>query len=287
MKLYPECASCFLRQSGEALNISGADDDLKMEINKQIFYLLHENFKKGASSNKLGTDMHRLIKEKTSNKDPYKDKKTLCNDIAKKYLPLVKDILKKNPSLENYVKVAIVGNILDFGALGLDFNPEKLFDVNLNKKLAINDIDDFEKALIESKQVLYLADNTGEIVFDKLLIEKIRTYDVDVVLAVKEEPILNDACLEDAESIGLDKITELITIGTDSVGIVYDYLSDEFKEVFNNSKMIIAKGLGNYEGITEVDMGDTKVFSLLSVKCSAIAKDIGVEEQSNILMRIN
>lgn len=287
MKVYSECAACFLRQGSEAINLSTDDEDLKLEINSEVLSLLAEGYHKGASSNKLGTDMHRLIKEKSSNHDPYHDQKVLCNNMAKEFLPIVHDVLDEDASLENHVKVAIVGNILDFGALGLDFNLKEMINENLRKDLAINDIKELEKALNEVESVLYLADNTGEIVFDKLLIEKIKSYGVDVTLAVKDKPILNDACLEDAKSIGLDKITNLITIGTDSVGIVYEYLSDDFKEVFDNSKLIISKGLGNYEGITEVDMGDTMVFSLLSVKCSAIAKDIGVEERSNVLMRIN
>lgn len=286
MKVYYECGACFLRQAKEAMDLATTDNELKIEIIKDIFDFLAENYTQGASSNKLGSAMHRMIKEKTKCHDPYLNEKIIGNKIALEFLPTVKKLLEEDNTLENYIKIAIVGNILDFGALGLDFNPKDFIFANLDKKLAINHIDQFKEAISNHDNVLFLADNTGEIVFDKLLIEKLNELGLNVTVVLKENPIINDACIEDAKSAGLDSITTLTTLGIDSVGIIYEEASEEFKNLFDNSDFIIAKGLGNYEGLTEIDLEGKDVFSLLCVKCSAISKDIGVEERENVLLKL-
>jgi len=286
MKIYYECGACFLRQAREAIDLATNDDDLKIEIMEDIFKFLATEYVSGASSNKLGTDMHRMIKEKTDCEDPYINEKILGNKIALELLKDVHELLEEDDSLENYIKIAIVGNILDFGALNLDFNHKEFILENLKKDLAINNIDELKESISKHNELLYLVDNTGEIVFDKLLIEKLLSYGLNITVVVKEKPILNDACMEDVIAIGLDKITKLITFGTDSVGIIYDEASEDFKNLFDNSDFIIAKGLGNYEGLTEIDLQGKDVFALLCVKCSAVAKDIGIDEKENVLLKL-
>lgn len=251
----------------------------------EIFQFLAKNYEKGANSNGTGSQIHQMIKQRTGCKDPYRNEKKLANEIALSFMPQVKEILKNDNSLESYVKIAIVGNIIDFGALTLDGDIEGLITNGLKKDLSINHIDKLEEALKIHKKLLYLADNTGEIVFDKLLLEKLKEYDVDITIAVKEKPILNDACMEDAINVGLDKYGEILTIGTDTVGLVYDKASPEFRELFDNSYFIISKGLGNYEGLTELDLSDKDVFFCLCSKCTATSKNIGVNIQDIILLK--
>lgn len=286
MKVYYECGPCFLRQAREAMNLATDDNELKIDLMEDIFKLLAENYSRGASSNKLGSAIHRMIKQKTNCNDPYSKEKVIGNKIALEFIPMIEELLEKDDTLENYVKVAIVGNILDFGALGLDFDPQKFIFTNLDKDLAINHIDQLKEAISNHSDLLFLADNTGEIVFDRLLIEKLHGLGLNVTVVLKEKPILNDACIEDAQAIGLDDIATLTTFGTDSVGIVYDEASQDFKKLFDNSDFIIAKGLGNYEGLTEINLDGKDVFSLLCVKCSAISKDIGVDELENVLLKL-
>ena len=135
--------------------------------------------------------------------------------------------------------------------------------------------------------MLFLADNIGEIVFDKILIEKINDYEVDVTVALKEKPILNDACIEDALKIGMDDVSKLISTGTDSIGIIEEDVSEEFLEIFNKSDIVIAKGLGNYEGLGEMELGEKPVFCLLNAKCKPVARDIGVNLGDNIVLKLN
>ncbi|MDR3290541.1 MAG: ARMT1-like domain-containing protein [Methanobrevibacter sp.] len=287
MKVYYECGSCFLRQVHEAMDLATDDDELKIDLMKSIFDYISKTYKRGASSNRIGTDIHRIIKEKTGCDDPYYDEKILGNTIANNLIAKTKEIIEKNETLENYIKIAIIGNLLDSGALGLGVDLEELMINQFNKELSVNHIDKLKEALIRNNKLLYLADNVGEIVFDKFLIEKlINEYDLNITFAVKDKPILNDACIEDAIAIDLDKITNLVSIGTDSVGIVYEDLSKDFIDVFNSHDLIISKGLGNYEGLTELSLDDKDVFCLLSAKCSVIAKDIGVENMDMVLLKL-
>jgi len=286
MKVYYECAPCFLRQAKEALDLATEDEDLKIEVMEELIGIIYNDFNRDAVSNELGTKIHRTIKDKTGNEDPYLLKKRMGNEIAMKFLPKIKEILKEKDELKTYVKAAIVGNIIDFGALGVNFDTERGIMENMDKDIALNHVPELERELKAAKNLLYLADNNGEIVFDKLLIEKIKEYNVEVTVALKENPILNDACIDDALQIGLDKVAKLVSTGTDSIGIFYADISEEFKEIFKNSDMVISKGLGNYEGLTAMKLGNKPVFCLLNVKCNPIAKDICVNVGDNVVLKL-
>lgn len=286
MKVYYECAPCFLRQAKEALDLATDDQSLKMEIMEELVGVVYSDFNKEAVSNVVGTKIHRIIKDKTGNEDPYLLEKRKGNEIALKFLPKIKEILKDKNGLENYIKAAIVGNLIDFGALGVGFDIENGIIESMEKEIALNQVQELENELQSAKNVLYLADNNGEIVFDKLLIEKLKEYDVEVIVAFKEKPILNDACMEDAVQIGLDNIASLVSTGTDSIGILYADMSDEFKQIFKNADLVISKGLGNYEGLTAMELGNKPVFCLLNAKCNPIAKDIGVDLGDNVVLKL-
>lgn len=285
MKVYYECASCFLRQAREALDLATSDESLKMDVTTDITKVLCSKFHDKAVNNVIGTEIHRLIKNRTNNNDPYQNEREICNDIAMKYLPVITEAVKTEDNLESYIKASIIGNLLDFGALGVDVNTEALINKTMHNGLAVNHVDKLESALKNAKNVLYLADNVGEIIFDKILIKKLKDYDVNITVALKEKPILNDACVEDALKIGLDEFADLKSIGTDSIGIIYPETSEEFKEIFNNADMIIAKGLGNYEGLTELE-SDKPIFCLLNAKCNPVAKNIGVNMGDNVILML-
>jgi hypothetical protein len=285
MKVHYECAACFLRQAREALDLATDDDSLKMDVTEKVTKIVCRNFHPSAASNVIGTEIHRTIKRETKNSDPYSYQRDLCNEIAMKILPKVQKIVEDKDGLESYLKAAIAGNIIDFGAMGLDADMESIVTHAMNKGFAVNDSKKLEEELKRAKTVLYLADNIGEIVFDKLLIKKLHEYDVDVTVALKENPILNDACMEDALKIGLDEVAELTTTGTDSVGVIYSDVSPQFRKAFDAADMVIAKGLGNYEGLGEMDLGDKPVFSLLNAKCDPVAREIGVKKGDNVVLK--
>ena len=267
------------------MDLSTDDEMVKMELMEEIFIFLSNNFKLNTNSNSTGSAMHKMIKQKTGCVDPYHKEKIEGNQIALKYLPEVKKILDEDGSLENYVKIAIIGNILDFGAFTLDDDIESVIKDSLKKDLTIKDIDEFENSLKTHDKVLYLVDNTGEIVFDKLLLSKIAGYGLDITIAVKSEPILNDACMDEALDAGLDEFGKIVEIGCGTVGYVDSEISDEFREIFNTHKFIISKGMGNYEGLTEIDLSDKDIYFLLCAKCNTISKDIGVNLHDMLLLK--
>ncbi|MBS7258779.1 MAG: DUF89 family protein [Methanobrevibacter sp.] len=285
MDISYECGPCFLRQAREALDLSTDDENVKMQVMEEIFKFLSTTFKAGTNSNSTGSSMHKIIKQKTGCMDPYYKEKVEGNEIALKYLPEVKKILDEDDSLENYVKIAIIGNILDFGAFTLDDDIEGVIKSSLKKDLAVKDIEEFENSLKTHDKVLYLVDNTGEIVFDKLLLAKLKEYDLDITIAVKSEPILNDATRVEALDVGLDEFGKLVEIGAGTVGYVDSEISDEFRQIFDDHEFVISKGMGNYEGLTEIDLSKKDIYFLLCVKCNTIARHIGANLHDMLLLR--
>ena len=285
MDISYECGPCFLRQARDALDLSTDNENVKMQVMEEIFKFLSTTFKAGTNSNSTGSSMHKIIKQKTGCMDPYYKEKVEGNEIALKYLPEVKKILDADDSLENYVKIAIIGNILDFGAFTLDDDIEGVIKSSLKKDLAVKDIEEFENSLKTHDKVLYLVDNTGEIVFDKLLLAKLKEYDLDITIAVKSEPILNDATMVEALDVGLDEFGKLVEIGAGTVGYVDSEISDEFRQIFDDHEFVISKGMGNYEGLTEIDLSKKDIYFLLCVKCNTIARHIGANLHDMLLLR--
>ncbi|MGD9579823.1 MAG: DUF89 domain-containing protein, partial [Vampirovibrionia bacterium] len=169
-------------------------------------------------------------------------------------------------------KVAIAGNIIDFGhsSVNDDFNLLDSVKVVLSQEPAINNIDYLKNQVESAAKILYIADNAGEIVFDKLFIEHIMPK--NIVFAVRKYPIINDANYEDAEFVGLTDMVKVIENGTDVPGTYLADCSDEFKQEYYSADLIISKGQGNYE-----TLGDNKenIVFLLKAKCDCVAKDIG------------
>lgn len=288
MKVNYECAPCMMRQSCEAIEHAIDDNNKRMEITVKLLEYLQKHFKKNVRSNKLGTDMHHYIMDLTGNPDPYKQLREEGNQVALKLIPKVEKMLKEDPSFANYVQAAVVGNIIDFGALTQDTNMEEIIKEQIHQLPVINDTDKLEEALSKATKILYLTDNGGEIVFDKLLLKKIKKEypQVEIILALKESPILNDAMIDDAKKLGLDKYTTLISTGAASVGVVEEYISDELKNLMKEVDLIISKGMGNYEGLTEMEV-KTPIYFLLNTKCNVISEEIGVPLRSNVIIKTN
>ena len=275
-----------MRQVKEVIDLSCSDEPLKFELMQNCMIHMADNFNKDSQPNKIATEVNQYVKQKTKCEDAYFKQKEISNEIALSMLPDVNEILKMDNTLETYVKLAIVGNILDFGAYNINTDFEGLIRDNLNKSLSINDIEELEESLKRNDEVLYLVDNSGEIVFDRLLIEKIMEYGVEVIVGVKSSPIVNDACEKEAIDAGLDELAEIVTLGCDSGGIVEEMFSDEFRKVFDESSLIISKGMANYEGLTEMDLTGKDVFSLLCSKCNPISKNLGTEIGSLVLKKL-
>ncbi|MFY9402150.1 MAG: ARMT1-like domain-containing protein, partial [Candidatus Omnitrophota bacterium] len=131
----------------------------------------------------------------------------------------------------------------------------------------------FKKSLKNAKSILYLADNAGEVVFDRILIEEIKKkYPGKIIFyAVKEKPIINDALLEDALFCGIDRVARIISNGTDAPGTILSLCSSDFKKIYKSADMVISKGQGNFESLSKAKK---EIFFLFMVKCPVVAREV-------------
>jgi uncharacterized protein with ATP-grasp and redox domains len=207
--------------------------------------------------------------------DPYRPVKRQFNNIALKLYPELRHrVMDSGNPLELAIRLAIAGNIIDFGIFGTlhQSDLEGAIEDCLTAELEGMDLPVFQAAIENAGNILYLADNAGEIVLDRLLIEQLPLEKVTV--AVKGSPILNDATIEDAIHAGLTQIVEVIDNGSDAPGTLLESCSENFRDRFENTDLIIAKGQGNYETLSNVDK---HIYFLLKAKCPVIAGHIGCD----------
>jgi len=288
LKVELRCISCILNRG--YLQIQEATDDTALQFKtlSAILRFLAEEFKPTANPAYLGTKRDRLIRKITGNPDPYKQKKQLSNKKALEVVPLAKTIISKETSPELRFRKAclsaIVGNIMEFDIPDNPFNftdLEKLIQ-QAEKDLALDEIPQIFNKAKKAKQVLYLTDNAGEIAFDTLLVQELKNLGAHVTVAVKDGPILNDATMEDAQIVGMDKIADkVMSTGSDAVGLFPEDCSDEFLNVYNSVDFVVAKGMGHAETLTELQLPVPHAL-LLRTKCCTVASHLNVDIGKNV-----
>lgn len=274
MKTYFDCISCFVRQALDASRMITSDEDIHEQVLRKVILLLGEMDLRQTPP-AMGQKIHRIIREITNNPDPYLEIKNRFNNLAMEmYCELKQQIENSADSFETAVRLAIAGNIIDFGVGGglKQAKIERTIKESLTDTLDANCLEEFRAAIIKAKDILYLGDNAGEIVFDKLLLEQL-PYN-KITFAVRSAPVINDATIADAKAVGLTKIVNVIENGDDSPGTILENCSDEFCQRFEKADLIIAKGQGNYETLNEVNKN---IFFLLRAKCPVIARHLNCE----------
>ena len=173
---------------------------------------------------------------------------------------------------------------MEFDIPGHEFDYPKLKELvtNAERELVIDEIEKIYDLAREAKEVMYLTDNAGEIVFDTLLVKELKNLGCRVIVAVKGGPVLNDATLADAHLVGMDKIADsVVTTGTDAVGLQPNECSSEFLEIYNKADFVIAKGMGYAETLTELKLSVPHGL-LFRTKCNPVARYFGVERNKNV-----
>lgn len=269
MLIKPDCIVCSINSVLNLFKNELLDDKYQEEILRKVLKYYSE-----ADYNQLtigaAKNIQKIIREVTGISDPYKCLKDKYNLKALEYYEKYKNAVDKEKAL----KLTIAGNIIDFGPTH-DFDVDKKIEEVLEAEFPFNDSKELFEEIIKAKSILYLGDNTGEIVFDKLFLEIIKHPNVTFV--VRHSPVLNDATIEDAVFVGIDKVVKkLITNGDSTPGTLLSSVSQEFLEYFNNADLIISKGQGNFEGLSEIT--DKNIYFLLTVKCENIAQSIGVKK---------
>jgi len=271
MKTYLECLPCFLRQAVEAAKMATEDPLKQWEVVDAVLHLLRA-VSAGDRPPQIGARVHRAVRRVSGCDDPYCLVKKENNEAAMGLYPRAKELVAASDDpFQTAAKLAVVGNIIDSG-VGLRFDLEAEIERANARGCTTDDFDRFREEMARASTVLYLADNAGEIIFDRLLIEQMDNK--KIFIAVKAEPMLNDALLADAEFAGIHQLADLLTTGPGWHGAAVGNCSADFLEAFAGADLIIAKGQGNYEWLSETR---ANIFFLLMAKCPVVARDLGVE----------
>jgi uncharacterized protein with ATP-grasp and redox domains len=282
MKLNLDCIPCFQRQALQAVRFISDDEELQERVLREVAKkLLDSNW--DLTPPELAHHVHSIVKRITNENDPYKEVKRESNDLVLKMYPELKQkVNKSRDPLRTAVRLAIAGNIIDFG-VPHEFNLEETIREVLKKQFAIDDYQKLKEKLKDAETLLFFVDNAGEIVLDKLLVETfLETKKLEKIdFVVKGGPIINDATLEDAVYMGLDGLpnSEFLAISNGEVGTGPARSSQTVKRWIREHDLVVSKGQGNYEGLSEHD----GLFFMLMVKCPIIASDLGVEVGDIIL----
>jgi len=275
LKIFLDCFPCFLRQALEAGRIAGADEKTQREVLNSVMRALQE-ISQESTPPEIGWLIHKTIREATGNLDPYKEIKKIHNEqVMRIEADLINLVNDSSSPVINALKLAGTGNLIDMGPERQWIDIKDIFKGFSNKKAAFFDYPFFEKSIKNSKTLLYIGDNAGEIVLDKILISLlIKEVDIDVTYAVRGKPVINDATMEDAKFVGVTDIVRTIDTGTDFPGVILGSCSEEFLEYYHKADIIISKGQGNYESLSDEC---ENIFFLLQAKCPIIADKIGCE----------
>lgn len=280
-----KCLPCVVNQAIKVADIVGLQE--KEGLLKKVFAYLSEVDYQSTTNSELTGEIFSLLKKETGNMDPYRETRQKYNTMFLEQLEAFEqEIDSDENSFLLAIKYAIMGNIIDFNPIH-NFLLQDMQNSFLNLKeeqLAIDDSSTLIKEIKQAKSILYLGDNCGEICLDKILIKKIKVLNPSchIFFGTRGEAVINDSIEEDAYFVGIDSYATIISNGDDSQGTVLKRTSKEFREIYDNADIIIAKGQGNYESLS---MEKGNVYFLLMTKCAVIAQDIGVPEMKMICMK--
>jgi len=281
MKTTYDCIPCFIRQALDAVRLATSDEKIHERVLRGVLAAASK-MNLDQSPPVMGQYIHRLIREFSGNDDPYKKIKERFNSFALKLYPDLKQRIKSSSNpMDTAVRMAIAGNIIDFGVNSqLD---RSVISDTIEQALSAQVFGNIEvlcDSIDSADNILYLGDNCGEIVFDRLLIEQLPVHKVTFV--VRGGPIINDATMADARETGMTELVTVMDNGSNAPGTVLEKCSKEFRECFTNADLIIAKGQGNYETLSNCEK---KIFFLLKAKCPVISDHVGCEPGSFIVKR--
>ena len=293
MKLEPECIMCQIRVRAKELSALLKDRRRILDALSNVLKILIEGVEKNLPINQVATYAFRYVKEISNCEDPYKEYKEKTNNVAEKLATKIESELTKiDDPVEHFRRTCIVAtlsNAIDPGVAGHTFKEKELIERLLHENPYIDDTEKLLQHVKNSKNILYLADNSGEIFFDKILIKELKNYGTKVIYVVKSGTFQNDVMLEDALNAEIDKVAdEVITTGSDAAGIILEECSKEFMEKLKEADIIIAKGLANYEALTEyTNIIKKPTAYLLVAKCEPIAKSVNAPKGTCLIKFYN
>jgi len=287
MKATFDCIPCLIRQAIETTRVSATDEQLRKQVINETLKHLQNVDVQHLSPPELGRQILDIIYRMTGNKDPYREIKFKLNTFFLEQYSNFKRLvyLNEDPVLLS-AKLAVSGNILDFDSKNEMERIQIIIDKTHKQQFTINHYSDFLNDLTHAKNVLYLTDNAGEIVFDKLFIEVLKRFyperEHNFTVVVRGAPVINDATLEDARLINLHKVAAVIDNGDRAPATILNYVSEKMKRYYDKADLVISKGQGNFETLHEENK---LIYFMLKVKCPVISSVLQVPEGSLIFKR--
>ena len=288
MKVAPDCVPCLMKRVLFQARL--LDNGCESDAVAAALATYAREYDPDRNSAAIATEVHRSAYE-VMKADPYYQMKLDADRIAGEFLDQVTEYVENSDdSFSAAIRVAVIGNIMDFG-IGLAIErPEQFrerFQSLLDQGIGSDDTEKLRAKLKDSKSILYFFDNCGESQFDKLLIKEIQRMGVRVVGVVRGQAILNDVTKEDAERIGLDRILDrVVSTGVFAIGADLSKAGGDLKEELQKADLILAKGMANYESLSDQDAGIPKVF-ILRTKCEPVAKSLGVPADINMVRYVD
>ena len=283
MKAYLDCLPCLMSQALRAARAATDDEEVQRQVVNAVAGLIPE-LSLGLKPPEIAQRGYRLISQVIGNNDPFRRAKVEANRMALALHPRLKKLVEQSADrLFTACRLAILANSIDFGPNFEHGGIEAIIDeaTTCPIPLAVNNYDQFWSSLNNSRSLLYLGDNAGEIVFDRLLIEEIhRVKELETYFVVRENPVINDVTMDDALTVGMDRVARVISNGSDAPATILSQCSAELQQLFRSADIIIAKGQGNYESL-EGELGN--IFFLLRAKCPLVAELLGVSVGDCIL----
>lgn len=284
MKVTVDCIPCYLTQCKNALLKAEVKEDDQFQILNNLLPIISGLDNNSTPAENSTIILHRLV-DMIGGNDPYKKAKYESNELAESYLPKLNKIISesKNP-LHTALKLSVAGNVIDLGIFQ-DYDIEASIKDVLNTDFALDDYNAFVDLLKISDSILIIGDNSGEIVFDKLLLKELKKDLTNIVYGVKGGFIINDATNFDAQQVGISKLARVITNGNNYLGTVENQCSGQFLEAMEYADIIISKGQANYETLESTKLAGEKTFFLLKAKCPVVAENLGVKYGDIIFTR--
>ena len=280
MKTFLDCLPCMMSQALRSGRMA-TDDEKKIKELLGSVGAMMKDIPLENTPPETGDIIYKEVRKITGVADPYKKIKESNIKEALLLYPELKEIIRKSDNkLLTTIRFAIAGNVIDF-AVGKEFNiVENVREIS-QQDFAIFDFNEFQTHLEKANSILYIGDNAGESVFDKILIEELKK---PVTYVVRDIPVINDVTYKDAVASGINEVAGIISSGSSAPAVIPELCNENFMEKFNAADMVISKGQGNYEGLSNVERS---VFFLLKAKCHVIANDLNVKENDIILKGIN
>ncbi len=281
MKIHPRCAPCLLSRVEFEAELSTKDLALQNKAVLAGIEVLRKYLMDGAPATHLSTKIHREAYRILGDIDPYREKKRQSNQAALKLLPFARDFVSEKDSFRRAVLVSIIGNSFDFGVLGFDADKATGKETIMNQIKHGLDVDDTERIKALLGNVVFLADNCGEIIFDTLLFEEIKKLGGRITLVVRGAPILNDVTMTEVKELGIDKkVDRVLTTGSNAIGVCLKEAPPELVEAMRGASLVISKGMANYETMSEYDF--KPIAYLLKTKCESVAEAMGLRRNMNV-----